>query len=189
MEGAYKLKSGTLESFAEQQLVDCVKTCYGCNGGWQSRAFAYYESHYAMTENSYTYTATDGTCAYTQNTYVRSTGTTHVVASSVADMMNAVAFQPVSVSIEADKLCFQMYKSVVLNNTKCGTTLDHAVLSVGYGTDPVGGDYWLLKNSWGSSWGEEGYIRIARVEGDGICGIQMSPPFTLQFDINSYELD
>jgi C1A family cysteine protease len=93
-------------------------------------------------------------------------------------MMNAVALQPVSVSIEADKLCFQMYKSGVLNNTKCGTTLDHAVLTVGYGTDPVGGDYWLVKNSWGSSWGEEGYIRIARVEGDGICGIQMSPLYS-----------
>jgi C1A family cysteine protease len=178
MEGAYQIKSGTLQSFAEQQLVDCVKTCQGCNGGWQSRAFTYYENHYAMTENSYTYTAVDGTCAYKQNTNVLSTGTTHVIAGSIADMMNAVALQPVSVSIEADKLCFQMYKSGVLNNTKCGTTLDHAVLTVGYGTDPVGGDYWLVKNSWGSSWGEEGYIRIARVEGDGICGIQMSPLYS-----------
>jgi len=104
LEGAYQIKSGILQSFAEQQLVDCVKTCYGCNGGWQSRAFAYYESHYAMTENSYPYTATDGSCAYKQNTNVLSTGTTHVVAGSITEMMYAVALQPVSVSIEADKL-------------------------------------------------------------------------------------
>lgn len=66
-----------------------------------------------------------------------------------------------------------MYDSGILNSTKCGTQLDHAVAAVGYGTDPVGGDYWLVRNSWGLSWGESGYIRIARVEGDGICGIQM----------------
>jgi C1A family cysteine protease len=90
-------------------------------------------------------------------------------------MLNAVFQQPTSVSIEADTLVFQTYKSGVLNSSKCGTTLDHAVLTVGYGTDPVGGDYWLVKNSWGTSWGEQGYIKIARVAGQGICGIQMGP--------------
>ena len=89
--------------------------------------------------------------------------------------MDAVAQQPVSVSIEADTAVFQMYTSGVFNSTACGTTLDHAVLTVGYGTDPVGGDYWLVKNSWGTSWGVNGYIKIARVAGQGICGIQMSP--------------
>lgn len=74
-------------------------------------------------------------------------------------------------------MCFQLYSSGVLNNTKCGTTLDHAVLVVGYGNDAATGlDYWTVKNSWASSWGEQGYIRIAAVDGGaGICGIQTSP--------------
>jgi len=67
-----------------------------------------------------------------------------------------------------------LYKSGVLNNTNCGTTLDHAVLAVGYGVEN-GENYWLVKNSWGTSWGENGYIKIAAVDGQGICGIQMGP--------------
>ena len=90
-------------------------------------------------------------------------------------MKTAVAQQPVSVSIEADKLCFQLYSSGVFNNTNCGTTLDHAVLVVGYGTDATAGDFWIVKNSWANTWGEAGYIRIAIVAGNGICGIQMGP--------------
>lgn len=98
--------------------------------------------------------------------------------NSVSALKAAVALQPVSVSIEADKLVFQMYNGGVLNSVKCGTTLDHAVLVTGYGTDATTGlDYWLVKNSWAASWGENGYIRIAQtVDGDaGICGIQMGP--------------
>ena len=84
--------------------------------------------------------------------------------------------QPLPVSIEADQLCFQFYKSGVFDNTNCGTSLDHAVLAVGYGTDATSGqEYWLVKNSWATTWGDEGYIKIAIVDGDGICGVQMEP--------------
>ena len=84
---------------------------------------------------------------------------------------------PVSVSIQANKLVFQLYTSGVLNSTKCGTNLDHAVLVVGYGNDATTGlDYWTVKNSWAASWGEQGYIRIAAIDGSvGICGIQSEP--------------
>ena len=89
-------------------------------------------------------------------------------------MKAALAVQPLAVSIEADKYVFQTYKSGVLTSDKCGTNLDHAVLAVGYGTEG-GEDYWLVKNSWNTTWGDQGYIKLAIVDGNGICGVQMEP--------------
>lgn len=80
-------------------------------------------------------------------------------------------------SIEADKFSFQMYTSGVFDNANCGTELDHATLVVGYGTSLTGKEYWIMKNSWGESWGESGYMKVAIVDGEGICGIQMGPLF------------
>lgn len=80
-----------------------------------------------------------------------------------------------SVAIEADKFAFQAYKTGVFDNTSCGTNLDHAVLLVGYGNEN-GQDYYMMKNSWGTSWGESGYMKMAMIgDGDGICGVQMDP--------------
>ena len=93
-------------------------------------------------------------------------------------MKAALNQQPLSVLIEADKLVFQFFSSGVLDSTLCGTNLDHAVLAVGYGTDAASGkEYWLVKNSWSTSWGDAGYIKIAIEEGRGICGVQMSPAY------------
>jgi len=89
-------------------------------------------------------------------------------------MKSALSGRPLAVSIQADKSCFQLYSSGVLNNTKCGTNLDHAVLTVGWGTES-GQEYWLVKNSWGTGWGDKGYIKLAIVSGKGICGVQMEP--------------
>lgn len=71
-------------------------------------------------------------------------------------------------------MVFQLYTGGVLDSSKCGTSLDHGVLAVGFGTDS-GKEYYKVKNSWGSSWGEEGFVRLAIVSGDGTCGIQMEP--------------
>ena len=178
LEGAHAIRTGTLLSFSEQQLVDCDGLSAGCNGGNQSTAFRYWESSKAEVETAYPYTAVTGrTCKYNaaSATAVDVTTFTKVTADSVSDMKAALNIAPLSVSIEADKLCFQQYTSGVFNNANCGTTLDHAVLAVGYGTDATAGDYWIVKNSWGASWGEKGYIRIAIVSGKGICGVQMGP--------------
>ena len=89
-------------------------------------------------------------------------------------MKAALAVQPLAVSIEADKYVFQAYQSGVLDSTSCGTSLDHAVLTVGWGNES-GQDYWLVKNSWNTTWGDQGYIKLAIVDGNGICGVQMEP--------------
>jgi C1A family cysteine protease len=84
----------------------------------------------------------------------------------------AIAKAPTSVTIEADQTVFQMYTGGVLDSKKCGTNLDHAVAAVGYGTEG-GQEYYIVRNSWSASWGDAGYIKIAAVDGAGICGIQM----------------
>lgn len=93
-------------------------------------------------------------------------------ANSVSQLKAAINKGVVTVTIEADRSVFQMYHSGVLDSTACGTSLDHAVAAVGYGTED-GQDYYIVRNSWGASWGDKGYIKIAAVDGAGICGIQM----------------
>jgi KDEL-tailed cysteine endopeptidase len=173
IEGAHFLSTGTLLSLSEQQIVDCDTVSYGCNGGWQYAAFEYAEAQAQDLENDYTYTAMDGSCrssSYAGQVNVKNYA--NVPANSVAQLKAAIALAPTSVTIEADTFVFQGYTGGVLNSAACGTSLDHAVTAVGYGTES-GQDYYLVRNSWGASWGEAGYIKIAAVEGPGICGIQM----------------
>ncbi len=176
MEGSHKIASGSLLSFSEQQLVDCSNLNLGCNGGNCSLAFKYWINNFVMSEASYKYTAANGTCKYnaTANTGVKSTGSTNVTANNSAAMKTALAIKPLSVAIEADLAVFQSYKSGIFNSTACGTNLDHATNVVGWGTSG-GVEYWLMRNSWGTTWGESGYMRLQIVTGNGICGIQMQP--------------
>jgi len=172
VEGRHQIKTGQLLSLSEQQLVDCDSTSYGCNGGWQSNAFKYLEKHGQELETAYPYTARDGSCkAASAQGRVDVEAFTTVPKQSVSQLKAAIAQGPTSVTIEADRTVFQMYTSGVLDSTSCGTNLDHAVTAVGYGTEG-GKDYYLVRNSWGASWGEQGYIKIAAVKGVGICGIQ-----------------
>merc|ERR1719246_24817 len=144
MEGMWKINHGSLISLSEEQLVQCVNLCYGCNGG---------------------------------NTEVKTSGSSNVTANSVSAMKTALATQPVSIAIEADQSSFSAYQSGVFDNTSCGTALDHAVLLVGYGSEN-GQEYYLMKNSWGTSWGEAGYMKMAIIgNGPGICGCQMQGNF------------
>merc|ERR1712216_24964 len=177
MGGAWQIATGTTVSLSEQQLVDCSKENHGCQGGSMDLAFEYLENHSSCTEGSYSYKGVQGTCAESQCTVGIPmggvTGYKDVPQNDEQALMEAVSQQPVSVAIEADQMAFQLYKSGVLTRT-CGSKLDHGVLLVGYGTDEASGkDYWKVKNSWGPSWGDEGYIRIERgVAGPGECGIK-----------------
>lgn len=184
LEGAYYNKVGTLKEFSEQQLVSCDSTDNACGGGLMDNAFKWIKSHGGLcTESSYPYTASAGTadsCSADCSEVLGSSPMSYVdVEESDEAMMSALDIGPVSVAIEADKSAFQLYKSGVLTTTECGTSLDHGVLAVGYGTDSDGTAFYLVKNSWGGSWGESGYIRMERgthAGTKGMCGILSGPP-------------
>jgi len=182
LEGAWEIATGKLVSLSEQQFVDCSKSYgnMGCNGGLMDNAFKYAEKNALCTEASYPYKAKGGTCEASSCTVGIPmggvTGFKDVSQENLQAMEEAVAQQPVSIAIEADQRIFQLYHSGVLNGT-CGTKLDHGVLAVGYGTMD-GTDYWKVKNSWGASWGDEGYILLAKGKNAaGECGIKMQPSY------------
>lgn len=181
-ESAWFLKNGTLVSLSEQQLVDCssAQGNQGCNGGLMDYGFQYIiDNKGVTTEAAYPYTAQDGTCVSSgKPVAARLSGFKDVPTNSETALMTAVSLQPVSVAVEADQASFQMYAGGVMTKA-CGTNLDHGVLLVGYGTTG-GADYWLVKNSWGASWGDHGYIMLgrgAKYGNAGQCGIQMDPSY------------
>lgn len=161
MEGALFVKTGELVSLSEQQLVDCDDVDSGCNGGLMDNAFEWISGNGGIcSEESYSYTGKEGSCqacSIVSGTEV--VGWADVKSNDQASMEAAVSKQPVSVAIQANQRGFQLYQSGVFDG-RCGDRLDHGVLLVGYGTD--GQDYWKVKNSWGTTWGEGGYIRMAR---------------------------
>jgi len=177
IEGAVFLKHGHLTSLSEQQLVDC-STSYGnagCNGGLMDSAFKYVQANGLCLESAYPYTARDGACKSSScapSTDSKITGYKDVTHTENA-LGAAVDITPVSIAIEADQSGFQLYKSGVFCGT-CGTSLDHGVLAVGYGDEGTS-PYWLVKNSWGTSWGEAGYIRICRNANK--CGLSNEPSY------------
>lgn len=143
-------------------------------------AFEFSEKHGLCTEASYAYTAKDGTCQASCTEGIPKGGVTgykDVESGDMSALMEAVAKGPVSVAIEADQMAFQLYKSGVLSG-KCGSKLDHGVLLVGYGTEG-GKEFWLVKNSWGPAWGEEGFIKLLRGDKStaGECGILSQPSY------------
>jgi len=171
MEGAHAQATKTLVSLSEQQLVDCstAQGNQGCQGGLMDQAFQYVITNKGITgEASYPYTATGpNTCNTAVSSVTTISSFSDVPAGDETQLLAYLQKNPVSIAIEADQSGFQFYASGVFDGT-CGTALDHGVLLVGYGTD-AGKDYWIVKNSWGATWGEQGYIRLIR--GKNQCGL------------------
>lgn len=175
MEGQHFIQSGELLKLSEQQCVDCDNDSMGCAGGWQDNCMYYVQDNGGISLwEDYPYTAYDNMCIADYYGPVNVEQVYHVTGLSESQLMAAIAKTPVSVTIDASKLIFHNYTGGVISGTGCGTSLDHAVTAVGYGTDEVTGlDYYLVRNSWGSAWGDKGYVKIARQgDGYGVCGIQ-----------------
>jgi len=185
VEGINQIVTGDLITLSEQELVDC-DTSYneGCNGGLMDYAFEFIINNGGIdTDKDYPYTGRDGRCdQYRKNAKVVSIDAYEdVPINNEKALLSAVANQPISVAIEGGGRGFQFYESGIFTG-RCGTDLDHGVAAVGYGTEK-GVDYWIVRNSWGADWGEEGYIRMERnVAGTstGKCGIAMEPSYPLK---------
>jgi len=193
LEGRNQVLTGDLCSISEQQFVDCdTENDHGCNGGLMDYAFAFAEKHNLCSEESFPYEGTDGKCPADLESTCKVcvpkgsvTGFQDVKSNDVDAMKEALSQGPVSVAIEADQAVFQFYKSGVVTSAECGNQLDHGVLAVGYGVDKddaTGEDipYFLVKNSWGPSWGVDGYVKIsAKLTSAGLseCGILTQPSF------------
>ncbi len=193
VETALAIKTGVLTKLSEQQIVDCstIKNGgpnFGVGGGQIAPTFEWIGKVGGLcTEQAYPYvsgtTGKTGTC---QNTCSKVSGSAvksvvNVKPKSDTDMMTALSKTVVTIAVEGDESTFQLYKSGVFTG-KCGTNLDHAVALVGYGSQS-GLDYYILRNSWGQSWGQSGYMLIGKGNdpatgkpynnGAGQCGLLM----------------
>ncbi|XP_021003543.1 cathepsin K [Parasteatoda tepidariorum] len=176
LEAQYKKKTGKLVPLSSQNLVDCSKTTgnLGCRGGGIDSSFLYIRRNRGIdTEESYPYSGKEGECRFKRNNIgAKLKGWVDVKQFNEKALMKAVAtVGPVSVGINSEGYGFKHYRSGVYDVPSCNSyMINHGVLVVGYGTTESGTDYWIVKNSWGPTWGEGGYVRMRRNKNNQ-CGI------------------
>ena len=138
-----------------------------------TNSFKYLQNFKHMDRESYSYTAQQGRCKYDEEKGITGVKSFKSIPSGDVDGHIAVLQnQPISIAISAASSIFMLYKGGIISSSSCGTNVDHAVNLVGYGSEN-GKDFWIIRNSWGTSWGEKGYMRVARSsrDGPGVCGI------------------
>jgi len=184
LEGQHFRKTKNLTELSEQNLVDCSWSYgnEGCGGGDMDSAFNYvFKTKGIDTEASYPYEARDGRCRFNKtNIGANDTGYTDIPEGDESALVAALAtIGPISVAIDANHPSFQNYKRGIYYEPECSSTdLDHGVLAVGYGVDPDGSKYYIVKNSWGLGFGDNGYILMAR-DRDNNCGIATAASYPL----------
>ncbi|XP_015248672.1 PREDICTED: cathepsin L1-like isoform X1 [Cyprinodon variegatus] len=187
LEGQQFRKTGRLVSLSEQNLMDCSRPQgnRGCDGGWMDMAFQYVKSNGGLdSEESYPYVGKDQICQYDPRyNSVNVTGIIDISRGSERSLMEAVAaVGPVSVTIDASQSSFQFYQSGIYYEKLCSTSKhNHGVVVVGYGfqkTHDSVENYWIVKNSWGSRWGNNGYIYMAKDKKNN-CGIASHASYPL----------
>lgn len=184
VEGQHSLSTGNLVGLSEQQLVDCSGSFgnEGCDGGLMDDAFQYIIANKGIvTEASYPYTGVDGTCSLTGKPIGATISNySDIVSGSEPGLQAAIiAVGPVSVAIDASGVGFQFYFGGVYHSDFCSSTkLDHGVLAVGLGVYKGSEDYYIVKNSWGASWGLSGYIMMSRNRNNN-CGIATSASYPI----------
>jgi len=172
IEARYYINFKESVRFSEQQLVDCdTEVDEGCNGGLMEYAFAYLEKNGIETEDDYPYTGYDGSCKYSKTKAVAIVSNYTKLETTDEDDIKEYLYSqgPLAIAINADP--FQYYSGGIIDEDEqsCDPEgLNHGVVLVGYGTSGTT-PYWIIRNSWGSSWGEKGYVRVAR--GKGTCGV------------------
>jgi cathepsin L len=190
LEGAWKIKNNQLVSLSEQQIVDCAwinwgadgESTLGCNGGFAAPAYQWIINNGGIaTESDYVYLAQDGMCrASDRSSGVQVSGYVNVTSFSEDALQSAVAMGPVAIAIDASLDTFRFYGSGVYYDPKCRSGfdfLDHEVLAIGYGV-LNGSDYWLVKNSWSTHWGDNGFIYMSRNRRNN-CGIASQATYPL----------
>ncbi|KAK8691364.1 hypothetical protein V6N13_074875 [Hibiscus sabdariffa] len=181
VESMTQIKTGTLISLSEQQLLDCSRNGanHGCNGGLMVDAYQYiFQNGGISSEENYPYLDIQQHACDVGKEAMKVTtvsGFKVVPANDENALANAVSEQPVSVGISARGKQFQFYNGHGVFTGDCDTNLNHAVTIIGYGKDEKGMEYWIIKNSWGETWGDKGFMKIQK--GVNLCGIAKAASF------------
>ena len=161
-EGRYAIRTGQLYKFSEQQAVDCTSPQYGCNGGWMHDVFGYLRNKAFIQGSQYQYKAVKGTCRDTQFQGIAKTNGFQYVAQNEDTHFSALSQGPISIALDASS--WGSYRGGIV--TSCGTGMNHGVVLLGYQGN---GNAWLVRNSWGTGWGEQGHIRL--LKGRNMCNM------------------
>jgi len=185
LEGIYSIKHQELVNISEQELVDCSTNegNDGCGGGLMDDAFQFViDNNGICLETGYPYQGSQGVCKETCDNIIRISNYSDIPPNNETYLKHAVSQQPISIAIQANLPSFQFYSRGIYNDSDCGGDLDHGVLLVGYGMDDNNISYWLLKNSWGPKWGENGYMRMLRNDTNrpsGMCGLTLAASYPI----------